>query len=240
MEKELLRTETHFRTWFRRFWRLQLLGIIIAMTQQASGISAILNWSNTIFVWGGITEERARIWTLGLGICYFVGTLSALHVGKRHTARQFFLEGNFIVCPLLLAIGFCLQWDAFLAARILMLVFMLVYGATMGTVLYMLLPDVLPMIGIQVAISLNALVFFLISFTFTYALHWVTGPAEPFYEFAGCTSIGFIYNYFELPNTEGKPLISVLNQFVDGKHHGHRKESQATQVSEPDEVLSKV
>jgi len=239
-EKELLGSETSYTNWFKRFWRLQLLGLIIAMTQQASGISTILNWSNTIFILGGLTESEARTWTLCLGICYLVGALSVLHVGKRHTARQLFLEGNLIVCALLLATGFCLQWNAYLAARIFMLAFVLVYGATMGTVLYMLLPDLLPPIGIGVAISLNATVFFLIAYTFLYVMNTMAGPAEPFYVFTGCTLIGFIYNWHELPNTEGKSLASVLNQFVGGKYHGHAKESIATQVSEPDEVLSKV
>jgi len=240
-EKELLGSESNYTTWFKKFWRLQLLGLIIAMTQQASGVSVILNWSNIIFISGGLTEEQARIWTLCLGICYLVGTLSVLYFGQKHTARQLFLDGNLNLCVILLATGFCLQWDQHEAVRILILAFMLVYGGTMGTVLYMLLPDILPPIGIGFAISLNATVFFLISFTFLYVINTIAGPAEPFYVFTGCTLIGFIYNYYELPNTKGKPLISVLNQFVDGKYHGgHPKESIATQVSEPDEVLSKV
>jgi len=231
-EQEILNSGSlpKFISWWKNFWRLQLVAIVVAMTQQLTGISTILSWSTKIFTNGGVTDYSARTWSLMMGICFFIGTLAIpfIIIHTRMTLRKLFLSGTLAIVVILIALGILINTKAFLASRIIVLIYMLAYSGTVGSMMYVILADILPASNFSITLALNSIVYFAVSFTYLYFADSTIGTASPFYVYAGLTFLGFLYLTKELPETKGKALSDVLKEY---KYNHKSRTAKAANVS---------
>jgi len=208
-----------FVAWWKTFWHLQVIGIVVAMSQQLSGVSAIISWSSDIFN-SDLEGTVDTIWTTIMGFCFFAGSLLIPYLVSRFNLRNLFLWGIGILVFSPIVLGIFLSLNAFLEAKLATLFYALIYSATVGSTMYILLADLLPPSGFDSALSLNSTVYLVISVTFVYLSDTINDVISPFYFYSLLTFVSLLYLLKILPDTQGKTLNDILIKYKD--RHSHK------------------
>jgi len=210
-----------FVAWWKTFWRLQIIGIVVAMSQQLSGMSAIISWSSVIFNNGMEEDTVDTTWTIIMGFCFFAGSLIIPYLVSRFKLKDLFIFGLVILVFSPIVLGVFLAMDAYLEAKFATLFYALIYSATVGSTMYILLADLLPPSGFESALGLNSTVYLVISVTFVYLSDSINDVVSPFFFYALLTLVSLVFLMKELPDTQGKTLNEVLIQYKE-PHNGNK------------------
>jgi len=70
-----------------------VIGVVMQLSQQLSGINAVFYYSTDLFISSGLTEESAKFATIGIGVIMFVMTLVSLPLMDRAGRRTLHLYG---------------------------------------------------------------------------------------------------------------------------------------------------
>lgn len=72
-----------------------VIGIVMQLSQQLSGINAIFYYSTNIFTESGLTEEAAKYATIGVGAVMVIMTLVSIPLMDKAGRRTLHLYGNY-------------------------------------------------------------------------------------------------------------------------------------------------
>nr|XP_046240528.1 solute carrier family 2 member 9, like 1 [Scatophagus argus] len=215
--------------------RWQLVTVfIIYCCNQLSGMSVVSIFSFDIFLEAGIPREKIRYVTLGLGVTEILTSISC-GLLIEHTGRRLLLWGGYglmsvtwVLVTVTLNLKDSSYWVPYSAASLIIL-FIIFFGGGPGGVTPTLSSELfiqsdrlasLVLIGIQrwVLFAVLGLVFpFLITAlnAFCFAL------------FACVCLLGCLFTFFFLPETKGKTLLEISEEFkaitVCGKSFSERK-----------------
>lgn len=93
-----------------------VIGIIMQLSQQLSGINAIFYYSTNIFTSAGVTEELAIYSTIGVGVVMVVMTLVSIPLMDRAGRRTLHLYGlgGMFITSMFLTISLLVKVNHFL------------------------------------------------------------------------------------------------------------------------------
>ena len=135
-----------------------LIGCVLSVLQQLSGINALSTYSSNIFIGDGdMTSEKyglARNYTTIFGaIGLIVPTLCSLMTSK--VGRKTLLLIGTAICALSLAIFAFTYAYIPSVANIGVFCYMAGYGISLGPIVWMYIPEILPDLGVGVAVLAN-------------------------------------------------------------------------------------
>jgi sugar porter (SP) family MFS transporter len=199
--------------------KVMALGIILAVFQQWCGINVIFNYAEEIFRAAGydISSVLKNIaWT---GSVNLVFTLMALGFVDRSGRRPLMLFGSIALGVIYGVMGFC-YYSGVKGLPMLLLVLAAIgcYAVSLAPVTWVLISEIFPnrIRGAAMAVAVSSLwiACFLLTYTFP-MLNARLGSAGTFWLYATICIAGFVFIYFELPETKGKSLEQIERELVD-------------------------
>lgn len=196
------------------------IGIILSVIQQFSGVNAVLFYSDKIFKGDKPSEEvdpfddkMAKIFTILIGlILTFASWLSGKFI-DRFGRKSILLLGEvfcIITLGLLTILGF-LEIDS--VSRYIILLFMFSFGISLGPIVWIYVPEILPERGVSMATLANWVSCGIIGLCFPIVKNAVTIQGT-FLIFLGCCVAALFYMFFFIKETKGKTSEEVEQMFA--------------------------
>ncbi|MBU7316222.1 sugar porter family MFS transporter [Paenibacillus oleatilyticus] len=191
-----------------------LVGVVLAVLQQVTGINAIMYYAPEIFKEAGAGTNASLVQTILVGLINFLFTILALWLIDKAGRKALLLVGSALMTVSLLVIG--IAFHSGQTSGPLVLVFILVYVAafaiSLGPVVWVLLSEIFPnrIRGRATAIASMSLwaADYIVSQSFPPMLN-TAGPAMTFWIFGVLSLVTFLFTWRVVPETKGKSLEEI-------------------------------
>lgn len=201
------------------FSKVIWLGIFIAIFQQVTGINAILYYVPEIFKNTGVSTENALLQSIGIGLVNLLFTVVAMWLVDKTGRRILLLSGCLIMCISLVVVALCFLYQYF--DNYLVLIFLMLYiagfSASLGAVTWVILSEIFPNRIRSLALSLCTLILWIADFVASFlfqVLNKKLGVPATLLIFASLCITYFFYIKFKVPETKGKTLEELEQQFT--------------------------
>jgi SP family arabinose:H+ symporter-like MFS transporter len=190
-----------------------VVGFILAVLVQISGINTIVDYAPKIFLAAGVEIKNALLQTSLIGLINFIFTFIAILFIDRIGRRSLYLIGSagMVITLVLLAISFYLKAEG-IFTLISILLFIAFFASCIGPVFWTLISEIFPnrIRGKAVAFATftNWIFNFLVVLLFPHFLASAGGVAT-FLFLAVMSFLQLLFIYFYLPETKGKSLEEI-------------------------------
>ncbi|HEY0057304.1 MAG TPA: sugar porter family MFS transporter [Pedobacter sp.] len=202
-----------------RYSKVLIMGTLIAIFQQITGINAILYYAPEIFKNTGVSTSIASMQTIAIGITMLLFTLVAIWLVDKAGRKKLLLAGSAVMAMSLIAVAICFHFQFF--GYYLVLLFLLLYiagfSASLGAVTWVILSEIFPNRIRGLALSFATLILWLADFAASFSfpiLNKQFGTSATLSIFALFCIIYLIYLQVKVPETKGKTLEELETQLV--------------------------
>lgn len=197
--------------------RRLLVGFLLSVFQQFSGINAVIFYSNEIFMNSEKGNDYyAKLFTAMIGVILIITAYLSGKFLDKYGRRTIFLFGHFM-CSLTLFFLMLLGWLNYDSpTKYLILAYIFSFGLSLGPVLFVYLPEILPEKGVGIAIMANWFSCFLIGLLFPIMLEKIDIEGC-FLTFCAITFVGLIFTKFTVLETRSKSKEEIDEMFTDEK-----------------------
>lgn len=208
---------------WRELWgpgmrRVLLIGVVLAVLQQWSGINVIFNYAEEVYRSAGYGISGVLFNIVITGTINVICTLIALGFVDKVGRRPLLLIGCAGVGISHVFIGLAYHFGfSGLPLLILTLCAIGCYAMSLAPITWIIISEIFPnrIRGMAVSISVSALwiASFLLTYTFP-LINQAIGPAGSFWLYAGICFCGLVFAWREVPETKGKSLETIEEQLV--------------------------
>ncbi|MDT3424913.1 SP family arabinose:H+ symporter-like MFS transporter [Paenibacillus forsythiae] len=205
-----------------------IVGIIVAMLQQITGINAVMYYAPEIFRQTGAGASGSLTQTIMVGLVNLIFTALSLWLVDKLGRKVLLLAGSFFMTLSLGIIGFAFHTGRTDGPIVLIciLVYVAAFAISLGAVVWVILSEIFPsrIRGLATAVATMALwgADFAVSQSFPPMLA-SAGPAITFWIFAATSLFTFLFTWGVIPETKGKSLEEIEAMWE--KKHGSKQES---------------
>ena len=204
----------------KKYVRVLLLGLVIAVFQQWCGTNVIFNYAQEIFVGAGFDVDGMFINIVITGIANVIFTIVALYTIERWGRRTLILLGAGGLGLIYLTLGTCYYFEVKGFAMVCLVVAAIsVYAMTLGPVTWTLLAEIFPnrIRGVAMATCTFALWVGCCTLTFSFpSMNAALGSSGTFWIYSAICLCAFIFLFRRCPETKGKSL-EQLEQELTGQ-----------------------
>ena len=202
----------------RKYRKILMLGLVIAVFQQWCGTNVIFNYAQEIFTGAGYDVDGMFIDIVITGIANVLFTFVALYTIERWGRRTLMLIGAGGLGLIYLTLGTCY----FMEVKGVMMVVLVVtaisiYAMTLGPVTWTLLAEIFPhrVRGIAMATCTFALWVGCCTLTFSFpSMNVALGSSGTFWIYSAICVSAFIFLWRCCPETKGKSLEELERELV--------------------------
>lgn len=195
------------------YGRALLVGSLLAVFSQFSGINAIMYYGPEVFKTAGAGQDAAFVQTVTVGAINVVFTFVAIGFVDRAGRKPLLAIGTAIQTVAHLWVGWCFltgRKDSLLLAGILL--FVAAFAMAMGPVSWIVNSEIFPTKlrgrAMAVSIFLLWLACYLVAQTFPMLLETI-GPAKTFWVYGGCSLASLVFVLTMVPETKGRTLEEI-------------------------------
>jgi MFS transporter, SP family, arabinose:H+ symporter len=196
-----------------------LIGILLAVFQQFSGINAIIYYGPGIFEKAGIGGNNALVFQVIIGVINLLFTLVAIRWSDR-VGRKFLLKTGLTGIIFSLAICGILFYSGH-TQGMLLLVMLMIYIAcfafSLGPVTWIIINEIFPTEVRVQAVSVCTLALWIAVWLVGQFFPWLlekAGPAVTFWIFCGFSVLNFLFSWKVVKETKGKTLEEMESVFI--------------------------
>lgn len=201
-----------------------IISIVIMLSQQFSGINAVLFFSTSIFRDAGLSQMAALKATLGMSLVNVVMTVVSLFLVDRAGRKTLHMSGLMGMAVTCLILALCLgsspdqhpDQTSSMIAVVSVYVFIVMFASGPGSIPWFLVSELFPSnarpMASSIAVSVNWLANFTVSLCFlplSNVLHGFT-----FFIFAGLLIVFFLFTYYKVPETKGASAEEISALFI--------------------------
>lgn len=208
-----------FASWGLR--RVLLIGVVLAVLQQWSGINVLFNYAEEIYRQAGYSVNGILFNIVITGTINLLFTLLALRTVDNWGRRTLMLIGCGSIAVSHILIGSCYRLG--IGGVPLLIATLLTIGSyamSLAPVTWVLISEIFPLRfrseGVAISVSALWVASFLLTFTFP-LLNAALGPAGTFFLYALICAAGFAFVFFVVPETKGRTLEQIEQRFVRGE-----------------------
>ena len=202
----------------KKYSKVLLLGLVIAVFQQWCGTNVIFNYAQEIFVGAGFDVDGMFINIVITGIANVIFTFVALYTIEKWGRRTLILIGAGGLGLIYLTLGTCY----FMEVKGLLMVCLVVaaisvYAMTLGPVTWTLLAEIFPhrVRGIAMATCTFALWVGCCTLTFSFpSMNAALGSSGTFWIYSAICVCAFIFLFRRCPETKGKSLEELEKELI--------------------------
>jgi SP family arabinose:H+ symporter-like MFS transporter len=190
-----------------------LIGTMLAVFAQLSGINAIMYYAPEIFKAAGEGTDSSFVQTVIVGAVNLLFTLVAIGLVDRAGRKPLLIAGTAIQVASLCFVGLMFhqnQHGPLLLAGIL--AFVAAFAMAMGPIPWIIASEIFPTKLRGRAMSLAVLMLWLADLAVTQTfprLRQDIGPANTFWIYAGFSLLGLVFVIFMVPETKGRTLEEI-------------------------------
>jgi MFS transporter, SP family, arabinose:H+ symporter len=198
----------------KRYRTVLVVGILVAVFQQVTGINSILYYAPVIFRETGLDSGSSLLQTIAVGVVNVLSTFIAIGLVDRVGRKNFLLAGTVIMGLSLFAVALCFQYKYFdnYVVLICMLLYVGAFGCTLGAVTWVYISEIFPNKIRGLALSVATLSLWLADFIITYTFPVMVkhlGTSTTMSCYAALCAIAFVYMYYNVKETKGRSLEEI-------------------------------
>jgi len=197
-----------------------IIGVMLSIFQQTSGINAILYYGAEIFSnalgYGPQDALKQQLW---LGAVNLIFTFVAIFTVDKWGRKPLYLAGTAGMIISLSILGYTIQAQVLgIASLVAILVFVGSFALSMGPIVWVVLSEMFPnnarSLGMSIAVGAQWLFNGVVANLFPIINRGELNQTEfngalPYYLFAFCCAIAFVFVWRFLPETKGKSLEQI-------------------------------
>jgi sugar porter (SP) family MFS transporter len=198
----------------KRYTGLLIVGILIGMFNQFTGINAVLYYAPDIFKSAGFTDESSLVQTVFIGSTLFLFTVIAMSVIDK-LGRKFLLiagSAGMVFFLTLFSVTYLREQFSGIALLVYLLGFIACFAFSQGTVIWVILSEIFPTSIRAYGTSLGSFSHWLFNFLITFLYPFTAkklGIGEVFAVFALMTLVSIGFYLIALKETRGKRLEEI-------------------------------
>ncbi len=195
-----------------------ILGVLVAIFSQLVGQNSIFSYAPEIFKAAGAAEDSAFLQSIILGGTFFLATWVAILGIEKIGRKKLLISGALLlgIDSLALSLAFYFALPS-MVILILVLLFIAIYGATLGPVTWVVLSEIFPNRVRGNAMALATLSLWIANFFTTAAfpvMQFNLGLAATFAIHGGICVLYFVIIKSKMPETKGKSLEEIEAQLT--------------------------
>lgn len=202
----------------KKYSRILVLGLVIAVFQQWCGTNVIFNYAQEIFMGAGYNVDSMFINIVVTGIANVLFTFVAIYTVEKLGRRRLMLIGAGGLGLIYLTLGTCY----FMQVQGIFMVILVVlaiscYAMTLGPITWVLLSEIFPdrIRGVAMAVCTFALWVGCCTLTFTFpSLNAALGTYGTFWIYSAVCICSFVYLFRCCPETKGKSLEELEKELT--------------------------
>jgi SP family arabinose:H+ symporter-like MFS transporter len=196
-----------------------IIGIVLAVLQQFSGINAIIYYGPSIFKTAGIASSNALLFQVIIGAVNLLFTFVAIYSADKYGRKFLLITGlsgiifSLIFCGYLFYVG---QTHTFLLLFLIIL-FIACFAFSLGPVTWILINEMFPTAVRVKAVSICTLALWIAVWIVGQFFPWALekeGAAVTFWIFAAFSIINFFFSLKVVKETKGKSLEEMEDVFI--------------------------
>jgi SP family xylose:H+ symportor-like MFS transporter len=201
-----------------RMRKILLVGVVLAVLQQWSGINVIFNYAEEIFRSAGYGVSSILFNIVITGAVNLVFTLVAIRTVDRFGRRALMLVGcaGISFFHALIGLGYILRLEG-PAVVACVLASLASYAVSLAPITWVLISEIFPnrIRGAAVSVATSSLwaACFVLTYTFP-LLNSALGPARTFWLYSAICLAGFVFIKLRVPETKGKSLETIERELV--------------------------
>lgn len=204
-----------------KYFFILIIGLILSMCQQITGINTVIYYAPIIFKAAGFTTATGAILaTVGIGIINVIATIISVCLLDRAGRRIFLLIGvmGMTLSLGVLSLAFFTNAEGIdTIAMISLMAYVAFFAIGLGPVTFVILSEIYPLKirakAITLAIFANWFFNYLVSLTFLDLIAAV-GPGTTFLIFAAISLGSFFFIFRYIPETKGKSLEEIEKELT--------------------------
>lgn len=220
-----------------------VVGALLAILQQVTGINTIIYYAPTIFKLAGFKTSSSILVTALVGIVNVFFTLLSLPLIDKLGRRSLLFIGVSGMCASLMILGFAFQQAQMTnAMRYLCLTSMMLYIAcfaiSLGPMVFVILSEIFPLklrgLGMSLAMGCNWCANMIVALTFLSLVHSL-GATNTFYLYALVSILCLFFIYLFIPETKGVSLEEIESRIhlgVATRYLGHALQDEPPSMKE--------
>ncbi|XP_071550386.1 solute carrier family 2, facilitated glucose transporter member 1 isoform X8 [Panulirus ornatus] len=206
------------------------IGVVMQLSQQLSGINAVLYYSTSLFTAAGLEEWQSKYATLGVGSVMVIMTLVSIPLmdrAGRRTLHLYGLGGMFIFSIFItisLLIKEMMSWMTFISV-ISTLCFVIFFSVGPGSIPWMITAELFSQGPRPAAMSIAVLVNWLSNFLVGIGFPKMQEAFEnyTFLPFSVLLACFWVFTYYKVPETKNKTFEEISAIFQRGVDRPHRE-----------------
>ncbi|XP_058793375.1 glucose transporter type 1 isoform X2 [Phymastichus coffea] len=210
-----------------------IIGIVMQLSQQLSGINAVFYYSTSLFTTSGLPPESAKFATIGIGIIMVGMTLVSIPLMDRTGRRTLHLYGlgGMFIFSIFITISFLIKemidWMSYLSV-VSILSFVVFFAVGPGSIPWMITAELFSQgprpAAMSIAVLVNWLANFLVGICFPSMKN--TLDNYTFLPFSGFLAVFWIFTYKKVPETKNKTFEEILALFRHGNGRSSLRDSR--------------
>ena len=202
----------------RKYRKVLVLGLVIAVFQQWCGTNVIFNYAQEIFVGAGYDVDGMFIDIVITGIANVLFTFVALYTIEKWGRRTLILIGAGGLGLIYMMLGTCYFFEVKGVMMVALVVAAIsVYAMTLGPVTWTLLAEIFPhrVRGIAMATCTFALWVGCCTLTFSFpSMNAALGSSGTFWIYSAICVCAFVFLWNRCPETKGKALEELEKELI--------------------------
>lgn len=200
-----------------------IVGMLLALFQQITGINTVIYYAPTIFQLSGLESDQAAIFaTVGVGIVNVLMTVVSLYLLDRVGRKPLLITGisGMVVGLFCIGLGWLLPGigRTYMAIGSLM-IYIAGFAVGLGTVAWLFIAEAYPLrvrgIAMSCGIFVNWIANFVVALTFLTLIDGI-GETATFWCYAGLGVCNLLFVIFFVPETKKKTLEQIEAYWLKG------------------------
>jgi len=218
-----------------------VIGIVMQLSQQLSGINAVFYYSTSLFTSSGLSDESAKFATIGIGAIMVGMTLVSIPLMDRTGRRTLHLYGlgGMFIFSIFITISFLIKemidWMSYLSV-VSILGFVVFFAVGPGSIPWMITAELFSQgprpAAMSIAVLVNWLANFLVGMGFPSMMNELQNYT--FLPFSVFLAFFWIFTYRKVPETKNKTFEEILALF----RHGNGSEQELNYSTTAESVRS--
>jgi sugar porter (SP) family MFS transporter len=200
---------------------MMMVGLGLAIVQQAVGVNTVVYFSPTILTYTGLKANDAIAQALTVGITNVIFTVVAILLLDRLGRRALLFIGTTGLAVALVMLGtfFALDWQnaAPWVALVSLIVFIASFAIGLGPVFWLMISEIFPLAARGRAMAVCSLANWAANFVVSYyflQLIDAIGRTWTFWMYAGLAVLGIVFFAARVPETRGRSLEEIERELV--------------------------
>lgn len=196
-----------------------IIGIVLAVLQQFSGINAIIYYGPKIFETAGIASGNALLFQVIIGVVNLLFTFVAIRYADKYGRRFLLITGLSGIIFSLVFCGFLFYANGSnsILLLVLIIIFIACFAFSLGPVTWILINEIFPTEVRAKAVSICTLSLWIAVWIVGQFFPWLlenAGAALAFWVFALCSLVNLVFSMKIVKETKGKTLEEMEDIFV--------------------------